>query len=833
MSILDFLGKEILYFDGAMGTRLQAAGMKPGELPEVWNITHGDIVADIHASYVRAGANILKSNTFGANALKMQGSGYSVEEVVLAAFENTRKAFRDAGRAGQSVPGVSEDKQFTALDLGPTGKLLAPFGDLQFEDAVALYAETVRAGVKAKADLVLIETMSDTYEAKAAILAAKENSDLPIFVTFTFDKDGKLLNGADVETAVLMAEGLGVDAVGFNCGLGPDLVAKLMPRARAVTCLPLIANPNAGLPVEKEGKTVFTTGPEEFAEYMLDVYKEGASVLGGCCGTNPEYIRLVAERTQGLQPVQDAMHSCGAAGKRIQASGIIPADKDSTAFYSDSVTAVTGYGAPVYFGKQPVLIGERINPTGKPLLKEALRNNDMDYVCRLGLEQLDCGANILDVNTGLPGLDEAVTLAGAVTGLQAVTPAPLEIDTSNYEAMEKALRLYNGKPLLNSVNGKKESMEKVFPLAKKYGAAVVGLCLDETGIPDTAEGRLAIAEKILSTAADYGIQSKDIIIDPLALTVSTDSRNPAIDIAVIKALKEKGIHTVMGVSNISFGLPNRDGVNSTFFAMSLAAGLSSAIMNPQSDRMMETYRAFCALSGADEGCKDFVARYADAPKTKVAAAVSEYTLYDAIVKGLAEQSGTATKKLLEEKTAPLDIINNFIIPALNTVGEGFGKKTLFLPQLLMAADAAKAAFDELKKQMQAGGTESSARGDTIVLAVVKGDIHDIGKNIVKVLWENYGYHVVDLGKDVPAESVVEAVEKHQAKLVGLTALMTTTVAAMEETISALRDATDTKILVGGAVMTQEYADTIGADGYAPDAVAAVDYANRIFREEKE
>ncbi len=833
MSIPDFLGKEILYFDGAMGTRLQAAGMKPGELPEVWNITHGDIVADIHASYVRAGANILKSNTFGANAMKLQGSGYSVEEVVLAAFENARKAFRDAGRAGQSVPGVSEDKQFTALDLGPTGKLLAPFGDLQFEDAVALYAETVRAGVKAKADLILIETMSDTYEAKAAILAAKENSDLPIFVTFTFDKDGKLLNGADVETAVLMAEGLGVDAVGFNCGLGPDLVAKLMPRARAVTCLPLIANPNAGLPVEKEGKTVFTTGPEDFAEYMLDVYKEGASVLGGCCGTNPEYIRLVAERTQGLQPVQAAVHGCGAAGKGMQTSGIIPADKDSTAFCIGSVTAVTGYGAPVYFGKQPVLIGERINPTGKPLLKDALRNNDMDYVCRLGLEQLDCGAHILDVNTGLPGLDEAVTLAGAVTGLQAVTPAPLEIDTSNYEAMEKALRLYNGKPLLNSVNGKKESMEKVFPLAKKYGAAVVGLCLDETGIPDTAEGRLAIAEKILATASDYGIQSKDIIIDPLALTVSTDSRNPAIDIAVIKVLKEKGIHTVMGVSNISFGLPNRDGVNSTFFAMSLAAGLSSAIMNPQSDRMMETYRAFCALSGADEGCKDFVARYADAPKTKAAAAVSEYTLYDAIVKGLAEQSGTATKKLLEEKTAPLDIINNFIIPALNTVGEGFGKKTLFLPQLLMAADAAKAAFDELKKQMQAGGTESSTRGDTIVLAVVKGDIHDIGKNIVKVLWENYGYHVVDLGKDVPAESVVEAVEKHQAKLVGLTALMTTTVAAMEETISALRDATDTKILVGGAVMTQEYADTIGADGYAPDAVAAVDYANRIFREEKE
>ena len=835
MSVLDFLGKEILYFDGAMGTRLQAAGMKPGELPEVWNITHGDVVAEIHASYVKAGANILKSNTFGANALKMQGSGYTVEEAVLAAFANARKGFQKANETGQPDSVISDSAsrtfseisgslqgkasgagiassdfikktpgQFIALDLGPTGKLLAPYGDLQFEEAVALYAETVRAGVKAKADLILVETMSDTYEAKAAILAAKENSDLPVFVTFTFDKDGKLLNGADVETAVLMAEGLGADAVGFNCGLGPDLVARLMPRARAVTGLPLIANPNAGLPVEKEGKTVFTTGPEEFAEYMLDVYREGGAVLGGCCGTDPDYIRLLAARTQGQKPIAAQRHR--------------------------AVTAVTGYGAPVYFDKMPVLIGERINPTGKPLLKEALRNGDMDYICRLGLEQLDHGAHILDVNTGLPGLDERETLSKAVTHLQAITPAPLEIDTSHYEAMENALRLYNGKPLLNSVNGKPESMEQVFPLAKKYGAAVVGLCLDETGISDSAEGRLAIAEKIIATAADYGIDKKDILIDPLALTVSTDSRNPAIDLAVIKALKEKGIHTVMGVSNISFGLPNRDAVNSTFFAMSLAAGLSSAIMNPQSERMMEAYRSFCALSGADEGCKEFVARYANAPKAKNAAAVSEYTLYDAIVKGLTEQSDAATVKLLEEKNAPLDIINQYIIPALNTVGEGFGKKTLFLPQLLMAADAAKASFDELKKQMQAGGDGSGEPGDTIVLAVVKGDIHDIGKNIVKVLWENYGYHVVDLGKDVPAQSVVEAVEKHHAKLVGLTALMTTTVASMEDTINALRKNTDTKILVGGAVMTKEYADAIGADGYAPDAVAAVDYANKIFKE---
>ena len=805
MSILDYLGKEILYFDGAMGTRLQAAGLKPGELPEVWNITHGNVVADIHASYVRAGANILKSNTFGANALKMKGSGYSVENVVLAAFDNARRAFA-------SVPEIPEEKKFAALDLGPTGKLLAPYGDLQFEEAVSLYAEIVRAGVKAGADLVLIETMSDTYEARAAILAAKENSSLPVFVTFTFDKDGKLLNGADVETAVLMADGLGVDAVGFNCGLGPDLVAKLLPRARRVTALPIIANPNAGLPVEKDGKTVFSSGPEDFAEYMLDVYREGGTVLGGCCGTDPGYIRLVAERTKGLKPVTlNTTEATKNTEKR------------------NSVTAVTGYGAPVYFGKLPVLIGERINPTGKPVLKEALRNGDMDYICRLGLEQLENGAHILDVNTGLPGLNETETLCKAVTSLQAVTPVPLEIDTSNYEAMEKALRLYNGKPLLNSVNGKPESMEKVFPLAKKYGAAVVGLCLDESGIPDTAEGRLVIADKIIQTAAEYGIKAKDIIIDPLALTVSTDSRNSAIDLAVIKALKAQGIHTVMGVSNISFGLPNRDAVNSAFFAMSLAAGLSSAIMNPQSERMMEAYHAYCALSGADEGCKEFIARYSNAPKTKTAAVVSEYSLYDAIVKGLTDQSGSAAKKLLEENKTPMEIINGFIIPALNAVGEGFGKKTLFLPQLLMAADAAKAAFDELKKQMQKGRQTDEVRGNTIVLAVVKGDIHDIGKNIVKVLWENYGYHVVDLGKDVSPETVVEAVEKHQARLVGLTALMTTTVAAMEDTINALRRKTDTNILVGGAVMTQEYAGSIGADGYAPDAVAAVNYANRIFK----
>lgn len=795
MGIRDYSGKEILYYDGAMGTRLQEAGMKPGELPEVWNITHPEVVTAIHAAYIKAGANIIKSNTFGANALKMEGSGYSVADVVSAALQNAR-----AARA--LVPGASSEKQFVSLDLGPTGKLLAPYGDLPFEAAVSLYAETVRAGVKAGADLILIETMSDTYEAKAAILAAKENSDLPVFVTFTFDRDGNLLNGASVETAMLLADGLGADAVGFNCGLGPDLVAGFIPRGRAVTQLPLIANPNAGLPVERDGKTVYTIGPREFASYMKEICRLGGSILGGCCGTDPDFIQALVQETRGEMP---------------------PA---APAF---TVTAATGYGKPVYFGGPPVLIGERINPTGKPLLKEALQKGNMDYVCRLGLEQLDRGAHILDVNVGLPGLDEKETIGKAVSALQAITSVPLEIDTADPAVMEKALRLYNGRPILNSVNGKRESMEQVFPLVKKYGALVVGLCLDEEGIPATAEGRLAVAEKIIREAGKYGIPSPSILIDPLALTVSTDSRNPRIDEAVIRNLKDRGIHTVMGVSNVSFGLPNRDAVNSAFFTLMLAAGLSSAIINPQSERMMEAYYAFCALSGQDEGCKNFVNRFANAPKNPQGTVVADYSLYDAIVKGLVEQSGRATGQLLAEKKKPLEVINQFIIPALNTVGEGFGKKTLFLPQLLMAADAAKAAFEVLKTVMNAGDKAGTGEDNTIVLAVVKGDIHDIGKNIVKVLWENYGYTVVDLGKDVPPEEIVKAVDKYHARLVGLTALMTTTVASMEEAIIALRKNTDVNILVGGAVMTEDYAATIGADGYAPDAVAAVDYANELLR----
>jgi len=804
MAFKDLLGKRIIYFDGGMGTMLQAAGLPSGELTERWNLTHARQVQAVHQAYIEAGAQIIKTNTFGANALKFQDTELTVEAVVQSAVANVQAAIRAAAvkkPADAETAGLAKTQEpLIALDLGPTGKLLAPYGDLPFDRAVELYAQVVKAGAAAGADLVLIETMSDTYEAKAAILAAKENSSLPVVCTFTFDAEGKLLCGADVQTAFIMAEGLGVEAVGFNCGLGPDLILKLWPQALAGTDLPLIVNPNAGLPVQQEGKTVFTVGPAEFASHMQKLAQGGAAVLGGCCGTTPEHIRQLVQATSSL-----SLKNNGRRHNRL--------------------TAVAAYGRTVALGGRPVLIGERINPTGKKLLKEAIRREDMDYLCRLGLEQIDRGAAILDVNVGVPGTDEPGLLTRAVQSLQAITSVPLQIDTSNYEAMARSLRIYNGKPLLNSVNGKAESLEQVLPLAKKYGAVVVGLCLDETGIPDTAAGRVAIAEKIIQRAALYGIEAKNIIIDPLALTVSTGGDNAKVDLEAIRLLKAKGVPTVMGVSNISFGLPQRDAINGAFFAMALEAGLSCAIINPQSEVMLGTWYAYCALSGCDVGCKDYVAHFADAPKTVLAAATAEYSLHDAIVKGLTEQSRQAAQKLLAEKQVPLDIINGQMIPALDLVGQGFEKKTLFLPQLLMSADAAKAAFEVIKTHIGPG----NGSGAIIVLATVRGDIHDIGKNIVKVLLENYGYRVVDLGKDVPIARVVEAVKQHQAQLVGLSALMTTSVAAMKETINALRAVSDCKVLVGGAVLTKEYAQGVGADAYAANAVSAVNYANEFFK----
>lgn len=784
MSFKDLLGKQMLFFDGATGTQLQARGLQAGELPERWNFTHPEIIEAVHKDYLVAGANILKTNTFGANPIKLAETDLDCKATITAAVTIAKKAC--AGAA---------DK-FVALDLGPTGKLLAPYGDLPFEKAVAAYGEMVRYGVEAGADLILIETMSDTYETKAAILGAKENCDLPVCVTLTFDEDGKLLTGATVEAAALMCEGLGVDAIGFNCGLGPVQVAKLVPQMLQATKLPLIVNPNAGLPVQRDGKTCFDITPEEYADLMYALAcADAPSIMGGCCGTTPAHIAAMITKCKNLQP----------GGTREL-----------------DLTAVSSYGKAVHIGDVPVIIGERINPTGKKRLKEALKNQELDYVCRLALEQISSTAHILDVNVGTPGIDETAMLGKAVPALQAITDTPLQIDTSNYEAMEKALRLYNGKPMLNSVNGKEDSLEHVLPLAKKYGAVVVALCLDDSGIPTTAEGRIAIADKIIARAAEYGIESRNIVVDPLAMTISTGADNAAVACEVIRAMKARGINTVMGVSNISFGLPGRDAVNSTFFAMAMQAGLSCGIINPQSKAMLDAYYGFCALAGYDEGCQEYVKRYADAPKA-APTSVSDVNLYDAIVKGLQIDAKKAAAVALADE-APLDVINKYMIPALDFVGDGFEKKTLFLPQLLMSADAAKAAFEVIREAVGVAETQS----DTVVIATVHGDIHDIGKNIVKVLLENYGYKVLDLGKDVPVADIVKTVQESGAKVVGLSALMTTTVSAMEATINALREVSDCKIVVGGAVLTEEYAQSIGAEHYAPNAVSAVTYVNEVF-----
>lgn len=783
MKFRELLGKKMLFFDGATGTQLQARGLKPGEITESWNFTHPDIVEAVHRSYLDVGSNIVKSNTFGASSIKLAGTGIDPEKAIRAAVAIARRAIGDR-----------EDK-FVALNIGPTGKLLAPYGDLPFEEAVASFGEMVRYGADAGADLLLIETQSDTYEMKAAIIAAKENCDLPICVTMTFDEGGKLLTGATVEAAAMLCEALGVDALGFNCGLGPVQVARLFPQMLKATTLPLIINPNAGLPVQRDGKTCFDITPAEYADLMYDLARQGASIVGGCCGTTPAHIRAMIEKCRDLPP----------GGYR-----------------EEKLTAVTSYGRAVHIGEGPVIIGERINPTGKKRLKEALANQDLDYVCRLGLEQVSAGAHILDVNVGTPGIDEPAMLAKAVPALQAITDTPLQLDTSNYEAMERALRLYNGKPMLNSVNGKEDSLKHVLPLAKKYGAVVVALCLDDSGIPATSEGRIAVADKIIARAAACGISKKNIVVDPLALTISTGPENAAVACEVIRAMKARGVNTVMGVSNISFGLPGRDAVNSTFFAMALASGLSCGIINPQSKAMMDTFYGYRALSGIDAGCKEYVARYANAPKAQ-ATIVSEMGLYDAIVKGLAGEARKAAAASLKTE-APLDVINKYMIPALDFVGDGFEKKTLFLPQLLMSADAAKAAFEVIRESVGVGETQ----GETVIIATVRGDIHDIGKNIVKVLLENYGYKVLDLGKDVPVETVVASAKETGAKVVGLSALMTTTVGAMEETIEALHKECECKVVVGGAVLTAEYARAIGAEHYAPTAVSAVSYVNEVF-----
>ena len=797
MNFREYLNNNIVYLDGGMGTLLQAQGLRPGEHPERWNLSHPDIITSIHKSYFDAGSNVVCTNTFGANILKFAED--ELENIIMAAVFNAKAAREQS---------VSKSEKFIALDIGPLGKLLKPLGDLDFEDAVSVFAKTVKLGVKYGVDLIIIETMNDSYETKAALLAAKENSTLPVIVSNAYGEDGKLMTGATPAAMVAILEGMGVDALGANCSLGPRQLRGVAEELLKYASVPVILKPNAGLPKSVNGQTIFDVTADEFSDEVAEIIKKGVRVVGGCCGTTPEYIEVLYSKTCSFAPVPTQ---------------------------NKNITMVSSYTHAVEFGEKPILIGERINPTGKKRFKQALLDNDMDYILSEGVNQQEKGVHILDVNVGLPDIDETKMLKNTVCELQAIIDLPLQIDTANVTAMETALRRYNGKAMINSVNGKQESMETVFPLVKKYGGVVVALTLDENGIPETAEGRVKIAEKMLYTAAKYGIEKQDIIFDTLAMTISADNKAAVATLNALKTIKnELGCHTSLGVSNISFGLPNRAAINGTFFALALENGLSAAIMNPYSPDMMKTYYTYKALKGLDENCAEYIG-VADlftvtAPtttaETKKTAEEFSSELQYAVIKGFKDKAAELTKMLLSS-VAPLEIVNNEIIPALNTVGKGFEEKTVYLPQLLMSAEAAKSAFEVIKGFM-AGGEKAADKG-TFVIATVHGDIHDIGKNIVKLLLENYGFNVVDLGKDVPPEEIVEKVVELHAPLAGLSALMTTTVPAMEETIKQLKvKAPWCKTVVGGAVLTQEYADKIGADKYAKDAMGAVRYAENII-----
>ncbi len=795
MTIKQLIQTKNILLDGGMGTLLQAKGLAAGEYPERWNLKHPEIIQDIHKAYFDAGSNMICTNTFGANTLKFSKS--ELREIVKAAIQNAKTALKNS---------CGKQEKFIALDIGPTGKLLKPYGDLAFEDAVNIFAETVRLGNEFGADLIFIETMNDSYETKAALLAAKENSALPVFVSNAYDESGKLMTGATPSAMIAMLEGLGADCIGVNCSLGPKALRPIVEQYLAYSSLPVLVKPNAGLPKSVNGKTVYNLSEQEFAEEIKEMMKAGVHLAGGCCGTTPSYIKALHDLTADLPPAPISQKN---------------------------ISMVSSYTHAVIFDQEPVLIGERINPTGKKRFKQALVEKDMDYILKEGVAQQDLGADILDVNVGLPEIDESQMLRDTVCELQSICNLPLQIDTADVGALETALRVYNGKAMINSVNGKTESMETIFPLAKKYGGMIVALTLDESGIPPTAEGRLQIAKKILQTASKYGIHKKDLIFDPLCMAISADDQAALETLKAIELIKnELGCHTSLGVSNVSFGLPERDRINSIFFVSALERGMSAAIMNPYSTNMMNAYHSWRALHGLDENCKAYITFAQDHPSSeeipiqKEAEQFKEYAsaLQKSIIKGLKEDAAAQTKEILAERN-PLEIVNQEIIPALNIVGDGFEKKTVYLPQLLMSAEAAKASFEIIKESTIA--SESSDSKCAIVLATVKGDIHDIGKNIVKLLLENYGYKIIDLGKDVPPQEILDAAIKFNAKYVGLSALMTTTVPAMEETIKLLRGKhPNCKILVGGAVLNQDYADMIGADFYAKDAMEAVRYLEK-------
>ena len=802
MDILTFLQQNTVILDGGTGTLLQKAGLPLGELPERWNITHAEVLQNIHRDYFDAGSNIVCANTFGANGLKFSSS--ELDEIIQAALSNAREA---------AALSKGTQEKFVALDIGPLGKLLKPYGDLDFEDAVALFAQTVVLGVKYGADLIFIETMNDSLECKAALLAAKENSSLPVFVSCAYGADGKLMTGASPAAMVAMLEGMGADAVGVNCSVGPKQMQGVVEELLAKASIPVLVKPNAGLPVSDSGELCYDIDETQFAACAAEFVKQGVRCIGGCCGTTPAYIAALKAELAGVEPRE---------------------------ITKKNITCVSSYTHAVDFDK-PLLIGERINPTGKKRFRQALIDGDAGYILNEGLVQQEKGVQILDVNVGIPEIDERMELVRYVEELQAVTDLPLQIDTADAVALERAMRRYNGKPMVNSVNGKKESMDAVFPLVKKYGGVVVALTLDERGIPESAEERVEIARNIIDEAKKYGIDKKDIVVDTLAMAISADKNAAKATLRALRMIKDElGVHTSLGVSNVSFGLPNREIINANFFALALENGLSAAILNPNSLEMLKTYYAFLALSGRDDNCAEYIRFASELPaQTASAASVTpsvekqadrdeKTALQTAIIKGLKDKAATECERILLQKSA-LETIEREIVPALDEIGKAYEEKQAYLPQLLMSAEAAKSAFEKIRLSLLAKG-ESAEKKGKIVLATVKGDIHDIGKNIVATMLENYGFEVLDLGRDVPSEHILQAVESGGAQMVGLSALMTTTLPSMAETVSLLKEKTPwVKVIVGGAVLTQDYADKIGADAYGKDAIAAVRFAEKVCK----
>ncbi|HWQ29758.1 MAG TPA: homocysteine S-methyltransferase family protein [Negativicutes bacterium] len=788
-----FSADKLMIFDGGMGTMLQANGLSMGELPESFNIEKPGIITKIHKEYIEAGADVVTTNTFGANRYKLKHSKYSPSEIITKAVGIAREA------AGEKL---------VALDIGPIGQLMEPYGTLSFEDAYEAFKEQVLAGEASGADLIIIETMADVYEVRAAVLAAKEHSKLPVISTMTFQSDGRTLTGSDPLTMVNIISNLGVDALGINCSLGPREIMPLVSQILKYSDKPVIVQPNAGLPALAEGKTVFDIGPEVFGQYMAEIAGMGASILGGCCGTTPEHISAIRSAIADMKPVIREVKK---------------------------LTAVSSATATVVLGKGPRIIGERINPTGKKKLKEALVRSDMDYILREAVAQRDAGAHMLDVNVGLPEIDEKAMMVKAVKEIQGVVNLPLQLDSVRPEVIEAAARVCNGRPIVNSVNGELKVMEALFPIIKKYGCLVVALTLDEKGIPEKAEERLKIAEKIVGKAAEYGISREDIIVDCLVLTASAQQKEVQETIKAVALVKEKlGVKTTLGVSNVSFGLPERELLNRTFLAMALNAGLDAPILNPMAEEMVRTLKAYNVLWNIDRESRDYIKSFS-AGEQKPAAKAPEKgketgpDLIKLIVDGMKEEAGPVVKQLLNELDG-MKIVDGYLIPALEIVGQKYETGEIFLPQLIQSAETVKKAFEAIKEKLaDTTGEASKVSKGKIVLATVKGDIHDIGKNIVKVLLDNYGFEIFDLGRDVPVESVIEKVKEENASLIGLSALMTTTVKSMEDTIKALRsECPGCKVIVGGAVLNEEYANMIGADFYARDAREGVKLVRKYF-----